>query len=41
MPDGLRVIAVDNLDASLEALAALRGEGDIDALASCETVLAR
>jgi len=41
VPDGLRVIAVDNLDASLEALAALRGEGDIDALASCETVLAR
>ena len=41
VPDGLRVIAVENLEDSLEALGALRGEGDVDALASCETVLAR
>ncbi|MET0296510.1 MAG: S16 family serine protease [Microbacterium sp.] len=34
-PDGLRVFAVSTLDDALDVLAAVRGEGDLDALPTC------
>lgn len=41
VPDGMRVFAVEELDDALAVMAGLRGEGDLDALPSCDTILAR
>lgn len=41
VPNGMRVFAVEDLDDALAVLAGIRGESDLDALPSCDTVLAR
>lgn len=40
VPDGLRVFSVATLDDALDVLAAIRGEADLDALPTCESVTA-
>lgn len=40
VPDGLRVFSVATLDDALDVLAGIRGEGDLDALPTCESVTA-
>lgn len=40
VPDGLRVFSVGDLDDALAALDAIAGDGDLDALPACESVVA-